>query len=106
MYFKMNEVKRVSTISEMISEIDRLSFINPIVRKTMDYAEYNDISKQDMYVMLAYYALDAEAKAQNALLEYLATRTSAIQLEIRTTTIQYDLFGDSDFKYLMFPVKP
>jgi len=79
MYFKLNEVKGASTISEMISEIDRLSSINPIVRKTMDYAEYNNISKQDMYIMLAYYALDAEAKAQNALLKYLATRTTAIQ---------------------------
>jgi hypothetical protein len=88
MYFKLNEVKRASTISEMISEIDRLSSINPIVRATMDYAEYNDIPKQDMYIMLAYYALDAESKAQNALLEYLSTRT---------TTIQKDFYVPHDF---------
>jgi hypothetical protein len=79
MHFKLNEVKGASTISEMIAEIDRLSSINPIVRTTMDYAEYNNISKQDMYIMLAYYALDAESRAQNALLKYLATRTTAIQ---------------------------
>lgn len=68
---QVEQVRDVGTPSEMRAEIFRLRRENPLVRSVMDMADYNGLSAEDRYTVIAYHALKDSARLQQLLLQQL-----------------------------------
>jgi hypothetical protein len=62
------------TAAEMRTAINELRYNSPIVSSTMTLADINKMSAEDRYTVLAYHALAALAKSQQAHLEDVINR--------------------------------
>lgn len=74
--FGMNDfepVRDATTPNEMRAEIMRLSWNNrnPLVRQVMDAADYNGLSAEDRYTLLAYHALKEMTRLQRLVHEHV-----------------------------------
>jgi len=69
----IEQLREASTPEEMRAEIHRISRdrSSVIVRAVMDSADYNGLSAEDRYTMLAYHALRDLARSQKVVLEHL-----------------------------------
>jgi hypothetical protein len=67
-------VKKAETISDMVDEIERLTMYNKVVRSSFDYAYLAGINK-DKYIVLAYCALKALEKTQDALFDKISSHS-------------------------------
>ncbi len=78
---EIEQVKKVITPDEMRAELFRLSHHDPLVRSVMQSADYNGMSAEDRYTILAYYAMAERNKFQQMLVEYAMLDTRAVRLE-------------------------
>lgn len=69
----IEQLREAATPEEMRAEINRLSRerASVLVRSVMDCADYNGLSSEDRYTMLAYHALRDLARHQKVALEHL-----------------------------------
>ena len=68
---QIEQVRDAATPEDMRAEIYRLRREAPLVRSVMDMADYNGLSAEDRYTMLAYHTLKESAKVRELLLEQL-----------------------------------
>lgn len=68
---QIEQVRDAATPADMRAEIYRLRREVPLVRSVMYIADYNGLSAEDRYTMLAYHALKESAEARELLLEQL-----------------------------------
>ena len=66
-----------ATPTEMRVEIFRLQHYDSLVRAVMRLADYNRMSAEDRYIVLAYHALRARSDVQAQLLEFVRTNISS-----------------------------
>lgn len=83
---EIEQVKKAETPEEMRAEIFRLSRYHHMVRNVLDRANYQGLSAEDKYTIIAYYALADLAKFQSIHLDSL--RLDAIPPMILTTKKQ------------------
>ena len=67
---KQEPVQEAQTVEEMRAEINRLRRYEPLVRSVMDTADYNGMSSEDRFTILAYQALKQNSKLKEMCLEY------------------------------------
>ena len=68
---KIELPKEATSPADMRAEIFRLRRDLPPVRAVMDTADYNGMSAEDRYTMLAYHALRDYARVHNVLMDHL-----------------------------------
>lgn len=71
----IEQVREATTPEEMRSEILRLRHEVSLVRAVMDMADFNGMSAEDRYTILAYHAIKESAKARSMLLDQLQMTT-------------------------------
>lgn len=79
--FNIEQVREATTFEDMRAEIARLRREDIIVRQVMDIADYRGMSSEDRYTALAYYALQANARAQKLLMEYVVMAPTPAELQ-------------------------
>ena len=68
---KIELPKEAATPADLRAEIFRLRRELPVVRAVMDTADFNGLSAEDRYTMLAYYALRDYARVHNMLMDHV-----------------------------------
>lgn len=68
---KIEVPKETTSPADMRAEIFRLRRELPVVRAVMDTADFNGLSAEDRYTMLAYYALRDYARVHNMLMDHV-----------------------------------
>lgn len=66
-------VEDAATPEAMRAVIYKLKFDIPLVRSVMDMADYNGLSAEDRYTMLAYHAVKESVRLRDMLLEQINT---------------------------------
>lgn len=74
---QIEQLKEAATPEEMRAEIFRLRRHDPMVRNVMDMADYNGLSAEYRYLILAYHALRERAVMQRMVLNDALTRPMA-----------------------------
>jgi len=70
----IEQLKEVTTPAEMRAEIFRLMQHDPMVCNVMRMADYNGLSGEDRYLILAYHALHELARMKQMVLDNALTR--------------------------------
>lgn len=78
----IEQVKDAATPEQMRAEIFRLQHYDHLVKSVMDTANYNGMSAEDRYTMLAYHALKQRNDAQARVLGFVNLTPISIRMPL------------------------